>query len=118
MYSADVVDSHRAPTAGQASAERPDAPPPPQNSQPASAPTLPDSRAVIILIPVRLGGEKINPEYFDFAKVRPTCSLGWFLELCFSEISFNFVFDDKVLRAHSHTKLVSGKDELYCRLIG
>uniref|UniRef100_A0A3Q3LTY8 Cysteine protease n=1 Tax=Mastacembelus armatus TaxID=205130 RepID=A0A3Q3LTY8_9TELE len=42
VYSADVIDT--------------------------SASTPPDSRAVIILIPVRLGGEKTNPEYFDFAK--------------------------------------------------
>uniref|UniRef100_A0AAQ5XB81 Cysteine protease n=1 Tax=Amphiprion ocellaris TaxID=80972 RepID=A0AAQ5XB81_AMPOC len=49
VYSADVVDCHR-------------------NDQPASASPLPDDRAVIILIPVRLGGEKTNPEYFDFAK--------------------------------------------------
>uniref|UniRef100_A0A8C3G316 Cysteine protease n=1 Tax=Cyclopterus lumpus TaxID=8103 RepID=A0A8C3G316_CYCLU len=41
VYSADVIDSHRAPRAG---------------------------RAVIILIPVRLGGEKTNPDYFNFAK--------------------------------------------------
>uniref|UniRef100_A0A8D3BG80 Cysteine protease n=1 Tax=Scophthalmus maximus TaxID=52904 RepID=A0A8D3BG80_SCOMX len=68
VYSADVVESHRAPTAGQTSAERPGAPPPPRNNQPAAASTLPDGRAVIILIPVRLGGEKTNPEYFDFAK--------------------------------------------------
>uniref|UniRef100_A0A671W9H7 Cysteine protease n=1 Tax=Sparus aurata TaxID=8175 RepID=A0A671W9H7_SPAAU len=46
VYSADVIDSHRAPT----------------NDQPVS------SRAVIILIPVRLGGEKTNPDYFNFAK--------------------------------------------------
>uniref|UniRef100_A0A9J8CAW4 Cysteine protease n=2 Tax=Cyprinus carpio TaxID=7962 RepID=A0A9J8CAW4_CYPCA len=30
--------------------------------------TAPDSRAVILLIPVRLGGEKINPEYLSFVK--------------------------------------------------
>lgn len=64
VYSADVIDSHRAPTAGQASPESSDPPPSPQNDQPAS------SRAVIILIPVRLGGEKTNPDYFNFAKVR------------------------------------------------
>ncbi|XP_017275880.1 cysteine protease ATG4C [Kryptolebias marmoratus] len=45
VYSADVVDCHRAPNETSAG-----------------------SRAVIILIPVRLGGEKTNPEYFDFAK--------------------------------------------------
>uniref|UniRef100_A0A8C2ZQ63 Cysteine protease n=1 Tax=Cyclopterus lumpus TaxID=8103 RepID=A0A8C2ZQ63_CYCLU len=33
-----------------------------------SASALSDSRAVIILIPVRLGGEKTNPDYFNFAK--------------------------------------------------
>ncbi|XP_026201846.1 cysteine protease ATG4C isoform X1 [Anabas testudineus] len=68
VYSADVLDSHRAPKAGQASAERSDASLSTQNSQPAPASPLPDSRAVIILIPVRLGGEKTNPEYFEFAK--------------------------------------------------
>ncbi|KAM7388133.1 hypothetical protein PAMP_024332 [Pampus punctatissimus] len=68
VYSADVIDSHRAPRAGRASAERSDAPPSLQNNQPASASRLPDSRAVIILIPVRLGGEKTNPDYFNFAK--------------------------------------------------
>uniref|UniRef100_A0A3P8SW49 Cysteine protease n=1 Tax=Amphiprion percula TaxID=161767 RepID=A0A3P8SW49_AMPPE len=70
VYSADVVDCHRAPRAGQTSDETSDAPPLPQNDQPASASPLPDDRAVIILIPVRLGGEKTNPEYFDFE----TCS--------------------------------------------
>nr|XP_020458355.1 cysteine protease ATG4C [Monopterus albus] len=68
VYSADVVDSHRPPREEQTYAERSDAPPPPLNNQPASASALPDSRAVIILIPVRLGGEKTNPEYFDFTK--------------------------------------------------
>uniref|UniRef100_A0A3Q1J334 Cysteine protease n=1 Tax=Anabas testudineus TaxID=64144 RepID=A0A3Q1J334_ANATE len=53
VYSADVLDNASLST---------------QNSQPAPASPLPDSRAVIILIPVRLGGEKTNPEYFEFAK--------------------------------------------------
>nr|XP_046248280.1 cysteine protease ATG4C [Scatophagus argus] len=68
VYSADVIDNHRAPRPGQVSPERSDAPPSPQNDQPVSASTPSDSRAVIILIPVRLGGEKTNPEYFNFAK--------------------------------------------------
>ncbi|XP_041791207.1 cysteine protease ATG4C isoform X2 [Chelmon rostratus] len=68
VYSADVIDSHRAPRGGQTSPERSAAPPSPQNHQPVSASTLSDSRAVIILIPVRLGGEKTNPDYFNFAK--------------------------------------------------
>lgn len=68
VYSADVVDCHRVPSAGQTSDETPDPTPPPHNDQPAHASTFPESRAVIILVPVRLGGEKTNPEYFDFAK--------------------------------------------------
>ncbi|XP_061635410.1 cysteine protease ATG4C isoform X1 [Phyllopteryx taeniolatus] len=68
VYSADVIDSHRAPKAEWLSAGTSDDLPPHQKKQSASAFTLPDSQAVIILIPVRLGGEKINPEYFNFAK--------------------------------------------------
>ncbi|XP_076026291.1 cysteine protease ATG4C [Genypterus blacodes] len=69
VYSADVVDSHRAPKVGQDSAGRSD-PPPSQSNRPSATPPPPppDSRAVIILIPVRLGGEKTNPDYFNFAK--------------------------------------------------
>ncbi|KAG7487652.1 hypothetical protein MATL_G00025700 [Megalops atlanticus] len=48
VYSADVIDSH-----GK-QAQRPDA--------------QTENRAVIILVPVRLGGEKTNPEYIDFVK--------------------------------------------------
>lgn len=59
MYSGDVVDCHKAPTAGDTPALTPNG-----------------NRAVIILIPVRLGGEKTNPEYFDFAKVGNTV-LSW-----------------------------------------
>ncbi|XP_005737064.1 cysteine protease ATG4C isoform X1 [Pundamilia nyererei] len=68
VYSADVVDCHRAPRAERTSDETPDAPTLPQNDHPVHASTSPESRAVIILVPVRLGGEKTNPEYFDFAK--------------------------------------------------
>ncbi|XP_026882493.2 cysteine protease ATG4C isoform X2 [Electrophorus electricus] len=52
VYSADVVEKHSA---------RADALRGPEGS-PA------DSTAVIILIPIRLGGEKINPDYFNFVK--------------------------------------------------
>ncbi|KAM9848704.1 cysteine protease ATG4C [Aulostomus maculatus] len=68
VYNADVVESHKAPRDAQASAGRSDGPPSLQNNQPTSAFTPSDNRAVIILIPVRLGGEKTNPEYFNFAK--------------------------------------------------
>ncbi|XP_066547923.1 cysteine protease ATG4C isoform X2 [Amia ocellicauda] len=50
VYRADVIDSHQECTRG-----------------PGAEPSA-DRRAVIILIPVRLGGEKTNPEYFDFVK--------------------------------------------------
>uniref|UniRef100_H3DL66 Cysteine protease n=1 Tax=Tetraodon nigroviridis TaxID=99883 RepID=H3DL66_TETNG len=45
VYSADVIDGHKASTSAS-----------------------PESRAVIILVPVRLGGEKTNPDYFNLAK--------------------------------------------------
>lgn len=54
MYSADVIESHSAQVDVHMAPEG----------------ALADNRAVIILIPVRLGGEKINPEYFNFVKVR------------------------------------------------
>uniref|UniRef100_A0AAY4CRZ7 Cysteine protease n=1 Tax=Denticeps clupeoides TaxID=299321 RepID=A0AAY4CRZ7_9TELE len=52
VYSADVIDSHMA----RQRAQGPDADFPM------------NCRAVIILIPIRLGGEKINPDYFNFVK--------------------------------------------------
>lgn len=66
VYSADVVDCHRAPGAGQDSAGKSNAPPPPHDEPSPTNPT--DSHSVIILIPVRLGGEKTNPEYIHFVK--------------------------------------------------
>lgn len=53
VYSADVIDCHKVPGTP---AERLD------------AAHLLDSRAVIILVPVRLGGEKTNPGYFNLVK--------------------------------------------------
>lgn len=66
VYSADVLDGHRAPPV--APAERCDDTLLPQNKRLASVSA--DRRAVIILVPVRLGGEKTNPDYFNLAKVR------------------------------------------------
>lgn len=64
MYSADVVDSHGAVKPEQPESQLdPGHPSSLRDGQPVS------DRAVIILIPVRLGGEKTNPDYFDFAKV-------------------------------------------------
>ncbi|XP_051929406.1 cysteine protease ATG4C isoform X1 [Hippocampus zosterae] len=68
VYSADVIDSHRESKDEQPSAGTSDDLYPPQNNPSVSALTLPDSHAVIILIPVRLGGDQTNPEYFNFAK--------------------------------------------------
>ncbi|XP_051562125.1 cysteine protease ATG4C-like isoform X1 [Myxocyprinus asiaticus] len=56
VYSADVIDSHLGQTGSHS------------NPQGLNTGAAPGSRAVIILIPVRLGGEKINTEYFSFVK--------------------------------------------------
>lgn len=66
VYSADVIDDHKASRA--AYGESSDVTLLSQNVRAACA--SPDSRAVIILVPVRLGGEKTNPDYFNLAKVR------------------------------------------------
>ncbi|XP_030647508.1 cysteine protease ATG4C [Chanos chanos] len=52
VYSADVLDTHSVP----------------QGHRGPEGAILTDSRAVLILVPVRLGGEKTNPEYFSFVK--------------------------------------------------
>lgn len=56
VYSADVIDSHSTRTESHS------------DPQGLDSGASPDSRAVVILIPVRLGGEKINPEYLNFVK--------------------------------------------------
>lgn len=61
VYSADVVDCHRAHGAGQDSGATP-----PPHAEP--SPDPPEGRTVIIFIPVRLGGERTNPEYINFVK--------------------------------------------------
>ncbi|XP_054909658.1 cysteine protease ATG4C [Poeciliopsis prolifica] len=67
VYDEDVLDLHKAVKAGEASGETAASPPVAEHSQ-LSTSTPPEYQAVIILIPVRLGGDKTNPEYFDFIK--------------------------------------------------
>ncbi|KAK7889919.1 hypothetical protein WMY93_025479 [Mugilogobius chulae] len=66
VYTADVMDSHRASGAGPDSEGKSEGPRPPHDEP--SCTDQPDSRAVILLIPVRLGGEKTNPDYINFVK--------------------------------------------------
>ncbi|XP_059417081.1 cysteine protease ATG4C-like [Carassius carassius] len=56
MYSADVIDSHSGWTASHS------------DPQGLNSEAAPDGRAFIILIPLRLGGEKINPGYLSVVK--------------------------------------------------
>ncbi|PWA21111.1 hypothetical protein CCH79_00009455 [Gambusia affinis] len=62
VYNEDVMDCHKVLKAGKTSGETADSSPAAQSSQLSTTPTLPENQAVIILIPVRLGGERTNPE--------------------------------------------------------
>ncbi|XP_028301106.1 cysteine protease ATG4C isoform X2 [Gouania willdenowi] len=63
VYCADVIDCHTAPKAGQTPEQASCSLPLPESTSSSL-----NNRAVFILIPVRLGGEKINSKYFDFTK--------------------------------------------------
>ncbi|KAJ3599217.1 hypothetical protein NHX12_033180 [Muraenolepis orangiensis] len=78
VYSTDIIDSHRSKAAAQSS---------PLDSQEGSASVPLDSRAVIILVSVRLGGEKTNPEYFNFVK---------------SVLSLEYCIDDSLIYMDPH----------------